>query len=58
MIHDVPIRWNSTFYMLQQFLEEKMSILACLNEKSFQKNLRKAKVSKNIDRDMQEQLMV
>jgi hypothetical protein len=44
--------------MLQQFLEKKMSILACLNEKSFQKNLSKAKVSKNIDWDMQEQLMV
>jgi hypothetical protein len=44
--------------MLQRFIEEKMSISACLNEKSFQKNLIKAKLGKNIDWDMQEQLMV
>jgi hypothetical protein len=58
LIYDVTTRWNSTFYMLQRFVEEKMSISACLNEKSFQKNLAKAKLGKNIDWDMQEQLMV
>jgi hypothetical protein len=44
--------------MLQRFVEGKISISACLNEKAFQKNLSKAKHGKNIDWDMQEQLMV
>jgi hypothetical protein len=58
LVYDVVTRWNSTFYMLQRFVEEKTSISACLNEKAFQRNLNKAKVSKNVDWDMQEQLMV
>lgn len=51
-------RWNSTFYMLQRFTEEKASVSACLDEKTFQKKLNKAKVPRNIDWRMQEQLMV
>lgn len=44
--------------MLQRFVEEKLSISLCLNEKPFQKNLKKAKISSNIDWDFHEQLMV
>ena len=58
LIYDVITRWNSTFYMLQRFTEEKASVSACLNEKTFQKKLNKAKVPMNIDWSMQVQLMV
>ncbi|CAF1597382.1 unnamed protein product [Adineta ricciae] len=58
LIYDVSTRWNSTYYMLQRFIDEKLSISACLNEKAFQKNLSTAKISRNIDWDLQEQLMI
>ncbi|CAF1684693.1 unnamed protein product, partial [Adineta ricciae] len=58
LTYDVIKRWNSTFYMLKRFIEEKTSISAYLNEKSFKKNLAKAKITNNIDWDMQEQLML
>lgn len=58
LIYDVQTRWNSTYYMIQRFIDEKIPIAACLNEKSFQKNMAKAKLSRNIDWETQEQLMV
>ncbi|CAF1497138.1 unnamed protein product, partial [Didymodactylos carnosus] len=32
-------RWNSMYYMLQRFIEEKQAILACLSKKEFSKKL-------------------
>ncbi|CAF1449987.1 unnamed protein product, partial [Rotaria sp. Silwood1] len=58
LIFDVITRWNSTLYMLQRFIEEKICVAACLNEKLFQKHFTNAKVSKVIDWDVLEQLMV
>ncbi|CAF1541740.1 unnamed protein product [Adineta ricciae] len=58
LIYNVLARWNSTYYMLQRFIDDKLSISACLNEKAFQKNLTTAKISRNSDWDLQEQLMM
>ena len=58
LIFDVKTRWNSTFYMIQRFIEEKICVTACLDEKLFQKHLTSAKVSKVVDWDTLESLKV
>ena len=58
LIFDVTTQWNSTFYMLQRFLQEKICITACLNEKLFITNLNNNKFSRTIEWDMMDQLMV
>ncbi|CAF4983738.1 unnamed protein product [Rotaria sp. Silwood1] len=57
LIFDVITRWNSTFYILQRFLEEKVSVAACLNEKLFQKHFSNSKISKVIEWDFLKQLL-
>ena len=58
LILDVITRWNSTFYMVQRFVEEKVCITACLKEKIFQKHFSDYKISKSIEWDYLEELSV
>ena len=37
LIQDVKTRWNSTFYMLERLLEQRMPVLAVLNDRSVSK---------------------
>ncbi|CAF2061490.1 unnamed protein product [Rotaria magnacalcarata] len=56
-IFDVVTRWNSTLYMLQRFVEEKVCITACLNEKRLQKHFSSTKISKVIQWNNLEELI-
>ncbi|CAF0964775.1 unnamed protein product [Didymodactylos carnosus] len=58
LIFDVCTRWNSTFYMIEKLTEEKPSVLLCLSEQQFQKNLTKAGLSTIINWEVQAQLKI
>lgn len=40
LIHDVPTRWNSTYDMLERYLEQQAPIYAAVTDKSLKKNVK------------------
>ena len=38
LIHDVPTRWNSSYDMVEQYLEQQAAVYSALTEKALKKN--------------------
>ncbi|CAF2262836.1 unnamed protein product, partial [Rotaria magnacalcarata] len=57
LIFDVITLWNSTFYMVQRFMEERICLIACMNDKVFQKHFTNAKALESIEWNNLEELI-